>query len=81
MSQEDAFSNLQSLKFELEQYRPGLSKRMSGIIANKMDLPSAKQNILGFVEDLNNQYQGMPFKLFHKRVLVIYYTERGCCFD
>ena len=53
---------------------------MSGIIANKMDLPSAKQNILGFVEDLNNQYQGMPFKLFHKRALVILLHRKGLLF-
>ena len=65
MSQEDAFANLQSLKTELEEYRPGLSKRMSGIVANKMDLTSSQENIFGFVEALNNQYQGMQFMPFH----------------
>ena len=75
MSQEDAFSNLQSLKIELEQYRTGLSKRMSGIVANKMDLPSAQENILGFVEALKNQYQGMPFKRLHGPVFVKWYMD------
>ena len=71
MSQADAFANLQSLRTELEEYRPGLSKRMSGIVANKMDLTSAQENIIGFAEALNNQYQGMQFMPFHRSSHVI----------
>lgn len=58
MSHDDAFSNLLSLKWELEQYRPGLSNRLSGIVANKMDLSSAQDNIFPFMEALSNHHKG-----------------------
>ena len=62
MSQNDAFSDLQTLKYELEQYRPGLSSRMSAIIVNKMDIPSANDNILTFMEALKEEYKDSETK-------------------
>lgn len=62
MSHDDAFSNLLSLKWELEQYRPGLSNRLSGIVANKMDLSSAQDNIFPFMEALSNHHKDTTLK-------------------
>ena len=39
----DPHEQLNALKFELEQYSPGLSKRSHAIIANKMDLEDSKE--------------------------------------
>ena len=58
VSRTDAFADFQCLRYELDQYRSGLSGRMSAIIANKMDLPSASDNISTFMEELNNDYKG-----------------------
>lgn len=33
------------MRYELDQYEPGLSKRPQAIIANKMDLPEARNNL------------------------------------
>lgn len=37
---------LESLRYELEEYSPGLSHRPSAIVANKVDLPHSEENIL-----------------------------------
>jgi len=42
----DPVSDLMSLRSELELYMPGLSKRPSIIVANKMDMPQAEENLL-----------------------------------
>ena len=62
MSQTDAFSDLTSLKYELEQYRPGLSNRMSAIIANKMDIPSANDNIDTFMKELRSECKNIDIR-------------------
>ena len=50
------WDDLASLEAELELYLPGLSKRPSLIIANKMDLPEAENNLA----ELQNRLAGDP---------------------
>ncbi|XP_045689301.1 mitochondrial ribosome-associated GTPase 2 [Phyllostomus hastatus] len=38
-------AQLEALKFELEQYQPGLSRRPHAVVANKVDLPEARANL------------------------------------
>ena len=38
----EPWTQLQDLRYELEQYEPGLSDRPHAIVANKMDLPEAR---------------------------------------
>ena len=52
MSQPNPQEQMECLTYELEQYLPGLSKRPHGIIANKMDLESAKGNLTIFGDTL-----------------------------
>ena len=44
---------LNSLKYELDQYLPDLSKRPSGIIANKIDLEESKENLETFGQSVD----------------------------
>ena len=53
MSQPDPLDQLNSLKYELDQYLPGLSKRPSGIIANKIDLEESKENLETFGQSVD----------------------------
>ena len=41
---------------ELDQYQPGLSDRPHGIIANKMDLEQAEENLQKFQEQISNEF-------------------------
>jgi GTP-binding protein len=41
----DPFYTLITLRDELDKYLPGLSSRVVGIVANKMDLPGAKEGL------------------------------------
>ncbi|KAK6479435.1 mitochondrial ribosome-associated GTPase 2-like isoform X2 [Huso huso] len=45
LSGPDPWAQLQDLRFELEQYETGLSKRPQAIIGNKIDLPEARANL------------------------------------
>nr|XP_061802976.1 mitochondrial ribosome-associated GTPase 2-like [Nerophis lumbriciformis] len=45
LSSPDPWSQLQHLRYELDQYDPGLSRRPHAIIANKIDLPQARENL------------------------------------
>lgn len=42
MAVPEPWTQLQHLRFELDQYEPGLSQRPHAIVANKMDLPEAQ---------------------------------------
>ena len=44
-TEEDPWEQLQALRHELEQYEPGLSERPAALIANKLDLPIAQENL------------------------------------
>ncbi|XP_056130377.1 mitochondrial ribosome-associated GTPase 2 [Lampris incognitus] len=45
LSVQEPWTQLEDLRYELEQYESGLSKRPHAIIANKMDLPEAQENL------------------------------------
>ncbi|XP_067227551.1 mitochondrial ribosome-associated GTPase 2 isoform X1 [Chanodichthys erythropterus] len=45
MSSAEPWEQFQQLCFELDQYKPHLSHRPHAIVANKMDLPEARQNL------------------------------------
>ena len=44
LGQPDPVEQLETLRFELEQYSKGLSQRPHAVIANKIDLPGADDN-------------------------------------
>ena len=46
LSVDEPWAQLDSLKYELEQYQPGLSERPNAVIGNKMDLPESRKNFL-----------------------------------
>lgn len=45
LSVSEPWTQLQNLKYELEQYGKGLSRRPHAIIGNKLDLPQSKRNL------------------------------------
>ncbi|KAK2851635.1 hypothetical protein Q5P01_007911 [Channa striata] len=45
LSTPEPWTQLQHLQYELDQYEPGLSQRPQAIVANKMDLPEARENL------------------------------------
>lgn len=45
MSTTEPWTQFQHLCYELDQYEPGLSQRPQAIIANKMDLPEAREKL------------------------------------
>ncbi|KAF3697092.1 Mitochondrial ribosome-associated GTPase 2 GTP-binding protein 5 [Channa argus] len=45
LSTPEPWTQLQHLRYELDQYEPGLSQRPQAIIANKIDLPEARENL------------------------------------
>ncbi|XP_041802516.1 mitochondrial ribosome-associated GTPase 2 [Chelmon rostratus] len=45
LSSPEPWTQLQHLRYELDQYEPGLSQRPHAIIANKMDLPEAQEKL------------------------------------
>ncbi|CAN9515375.1 unnamed protein product [Ophioblennius macclurei] len=45
LSAPEPWTQLQDLRFELDQYEPGLSERPQAIVANKMDLPEAQEKL------------------------------------
>ncbi|XP_054837980.1 mitochondrial ribosome-associated GTPase 2 [Eublepharis macularius] len=45
LSVPEPWTQLQDLKYELEQYEEGLSKRPHAIVGNKLDLPQSKCNL------------------------------------
>ena len=62
MSQPDPFYQLSCLKYELEQYSPGLSQRPFGVIANKMDLDVSKTNFPTFQEKMQKDSSGQELE-------------------
>lgn len=46
LSVDKPWEQLEHLKFELEQYKPGLSERPHAVIGNKMDLKIARSNFI-----------------------------------
>jgi len=60
MGQQEPWKQLDDLKFELNQYEPGLSSRPAAIIANKMDLDESKNNFLQLREKLGPETDIIP---------------------
>lgn len=48
LSVDEPWDQLKTLKYELDQYSPGLSERPNVIIGNKMDLEVARSNFIHF---------------------------------
>ncbi|XP_043465670.1 mitochondrial ribosome-associated GTPase 2 [Leptopilina heterotoma] len=53
MSSEEPWNHFDILKYEISQFNPKLIERQMIIIANKMDLPSAQENLKLFEEKIN----------------------------
>ncbi|KAJ9596093.1 hypothetical protein L9F63_012722, partial [Diploptera punctata] len=45
MSENEPWTHLQTLQYEIQQFNPELLERPSVVVANKMDLPEAKDNL------------------------------------
>lgn len=45
LSSPEPWTQLEHLRFELDQYEAGLSQRPQAVIANKMDLPEAQEKL------------------------------------
>lgn len=45
LSVSEPWTQLNDLKYELDQYKPGLSDRPHAVVGNKIDLPGAKDNL------------------------------------
>ena len=45
LSDDAPWRQLDELRYELEQYQPGLSSRPHAVVANKSDLPMAAENL------------------------------------
>lgn len=45
LSAPEPWTQLEHLRYELDQYEPGLSQRPRAIVANKMDLPEAREKV------------------------------------
>ncbi|XP_037334227.1 mitochondrial ribosome-associated GTPase 2 [Pungitius pungitius] len=45
LSTPEPWTQLEHLRYELDQYEPGLSQRPQAIVANKMDLPEAREKV------------------------------------
>lgn len=53
LSVDNAWTQLEDLRFELEQYEKGLSERPHAIVCNKTDLPEARDNLKQFKNMIN----------------------------
>merc|ERR1712226_905822 len=60
MSQEEPWKQLEDLRFELDQYEPGLSSRPAAVIANKIDLDESKENLLQLQQQLGPNTEVFP---------------------
>lgn len=50
LSQDEPWKQLEALKYELEQYKAGLSKRPHAIVANKLDSEQSEKNLIAMRE-------------------------------
>jgi len=60
MGQEEPWKQLEQLKFELDEYKPGLSSRPSAVIANKMDLEESMGRLHQLREVLGSDSNIIP---------------------
>ncbi|ESO85069.1 hypothetical protein LOTGIDRAFT_168090 [Lottia gigantea] len=62
LSREEPWTQLDLLKYELEQYQKGLSKRSHAVIGNKIDIPGAEDNLVSLREHVNLPVIGISGK-------------------
>ena len=60
MGQDEPWLQLEQLRYELEQYEPGLSLRPSAVIANKMDLDGSGESFLELRERVEADTEIIP---------------------
>jgi GTP-binding protein len=53
LAAEKPWTQLEDLKYELEQYKPGLSERPHAIVGNKIDVEGAEERLQGLQEHVN----------------------------
>lgn len=60
----DPFDDFEKINYELQQYELRLLERPMIIVANKMDMPQANENLVEFKEKLATQYPKQKFSIF-----------------
>ncbi len=65
----DPFEDYLSINKELAQYNLRLMERPQIIVANKMDMPGADENLLVFKEKLNDEYPIYPISAISRKGL------------
>ena len=79
---EDPHQQMKCLSYELEQYLPGLSKRPFGIIANKMDLKSSRDNFEKFAKQYQDQKLiDISAKHYDNIDSLLYFIRQMCTSD
>ena len=53
LSVDKPWTQLTDLKYELEQYHPGLSERPHAVVGNKIDLPESRDNLASLQEHIS----------------------------
>ncbi|KAL3859504.1 hypothetical protein ACJMK2_009722 [Sinanodonta woodiana] len=84
LSVDEPWIQLDSLKFELEQYKERLSKRPHAVIGNKIDLPNADKNLKELEERIDLPVFAVSAKkrlniepvLYHLRELYDKYSQK-----
>lgn len=66
LSDSDPVDQLNTLKFELEQYEQGLSRRPHAILANKIDHERAQPNLEGFLHHIKTHEHVPVFPISSK---------------
>ncbi len=69
MEGRDPYEDYVTINEELKQYNLRLTERPQIIVANKMDMPDAEENLKGFKEKLNDEYPVFPISAFTKQGL------------
>lgn len=60
----DPFDDFEKINYELQQYELRLLERPMIIVANKMDMPEATENLALFKQKLKKQYPEQEFPIF-----------------
>lgn len=60
LSQDQPWKQFEDLKYELEQYQPGLSNRPHGIVLNKIDKDIAKHNLVKLQAEIGDKMNIIP---------------------
>ena len=65
LSADQPWEQLDHLRYELNQYSPGLADRPHALVANKLDLPMAEDNLMRLRERVSNMHV-YPISAKHK---------------